>query len=157
MRMVREFSLDRLKQPPAAASGAEPCARLYRGGTDTGTVVPGAVLEAQLAAERGWLLFISHDTPFEEQLDLTLIDRAYRIVDRASLYGLYTTGNFRDLTLEPDDSAVFDFFGDHAWRVTLLERAQFRLPVARLSEPAGVHRRFGFTRHFAITAARRAA
>lgn len=157
MRMVQEFSLDRLKELPGGAAGAEPRARLYRGGKDTGTVVPGAVLEAQLAADSGWLLFITHDTPFEEQLDLTLIDRSCRIVDMASLYGLYTTGNFRNLALDSDESAVFDFFGDHAWRVTLLAKPRFRLPVPRLTEPAGVHRPFGFTRHFAIAAAKRAA
>ncbi len=157
MKMVQEFALDRIEGMPGSEAREEPRARLRRAGKDTGTVVPGAVLEAQLAADSGWLLFITHDTPFEERLDVTLIDRSCRIVDMASFYGLYTTGNFRNLTLDSDKSVVFDFFSDHAWRVTLLDKPQFRFPVARLTEPAGVHRRFGFTRHFAVAAARRAA
>src|SRR5229473_2759457 len=106
MKMVQEFALDRIEGRPGSEAREEPRARLRRAGKDTGTVVPGAVLEAQLAS---------------------------------------------------DKSVVFDFFGDHAWRVTLLDKPQFRFPVARLTEPAGVHRRFGFTRHFAVAAARRAA
>src|SRR5216683_2278200 len=137
MKMVQEFALDRIEGRPGSEAREEPRARLRRAGKDTGTVVPGVVLEAQLAADSGWLLFITHDTPFEERL--------------------YTTGNFRNLTLDSDKSVVFDFFSDHAWRVTLLDKPQFRFPVARLTEPAGVHRRFGLTRHFAVAAARRAA
>jgi hypothetical protein len=156
MRMVQEFSLDRIERQ-AGAAAAEPRARLRRGGNDTGTVLPGAVLEAQLAADAGWLLFTTHDTPFEEQLDIILIDRSYRIVDVASLYGPYTTGTFRNLAIESGESVLFDFFGDHVWRVTLLDRPRFRLPLARLGEPAGVHRRFGFTRNFAVTAVERGA
>jgi hypothetical protein len=148
--MVEEFSLDRLKVPAGRETNEEPRARLVRRGQDTGTVVPGAVLEAQIALEDGWLLFITHDAPFEEVLDIVLLDRSCRTVDMASLFWPYTTGTFRNLTLASKDTVVFDFFGHHRWRVKLFERPRFRLPLPLLVEPIGVHRKFGFKRHFAV-------
>src|SRR5258708_16605101 len=91
MKMVQEFALDRIEGRPGSEAREEPRARLRRAGKDTGTVVPGAVLEAQLAADSGWLLFITHDTPFEERLAVTLIHRSCPPVDRAPLSALDTT------------------------------------------------------------------
>src|SRR5258708_38351462 len=112
MKMVQEFALDRIEGRPGSEAREEPRARLRRAGKDTGTVGPGAVLEAQLAADSGWLLFITHDTPFEERLGVPLIDRPCRIGDLASFYRLYTTGHFRNPTLDADKTRVVGFFGD---------------------------------------------
>ena len=155
--MAREFSLDALPVTPGREAYEDRRSRLLRQGEDTGTVVPGIVLEAQIALDRGWLLFTSHGVPFEEGLDITLLDAACAIADGAALFGAYATGTFRNLVLASDDTVVFDFFGPRSWRVRLFDKPQFRLPVPWLVEPPGVHRKFGFTRHFAVSEARRAA
>jgi hypothetical protein len=152
MRMVEEFSLDPLKVAPGRAAYEDRRSRLLRHGRDTGTVVPGAVLEAQIALDQGWLLFTTHDIPFEEGLDITLLDGSCKVIDGAALFGAYTTGTFRNLVLASEDTIVFDFFSAHRWRVTLFGRPQFRLPLPWIVEPIGVHRTFGFTRRFAVSA-----
>lgn len=116
--------------------------RLLRHGQDTGTLVPGIVLEAQLVHGDEHLLFLTYDIPFEEQLEICLLDRANKLVDRVWLAGAYTTGNFRNLFANPGDDAEFDFFGLRKWRVTVLERPKLFLPVIGL--PLGVHRKLGY-------------
>lgn len=155
--MVQEFSLDALPVTPGREAYDDRRSRLLRHGEDTGTVVPGVVLEAQLALNGGWLLFTTHDIPFEEGLDITLLDGSCAITDAAALFGAYTTGVFRNLVIVSDDTVVFDFFGQRSWRVRLFDKPQFRLPLPWLVEPVGVHRKFGFSRRFAVSEVRRAA
>jgi len=155
--MAQEFSLDALPVTPGREAYEDRRSRLMRHGQDTGTVVPGLVLEAQIALDRGWLLFTTHGIPFEEGLDITLLDGSCKIADGAALFAAYATGTFRNLVLAADDTVVFDFFGPRSWRVRLFGRPHFRLPVPWLVEPPGVHRKFGFTRHFAVSEVRRAA
>lgn len=127
--------------PSSDSSGASD-SRLLRHGRDTGTLVPGVVLEAQLAHRDEHLLFLTHDIPFEEQLEICLVDQSDKLVDRVWLAGANTTGNFRDLVASPSDDAEFDFFGLRRWRVTVLERSKLFLPVIGL--PLGVHRKLGY-------------
>ena len=108
----------------------------------------GTVLEAQLETGGRYLLFITHDTPYEEQLDILLLDRSFRQLDLAWLSWSGTTGGFRNLNIESDTSVVFDFFGERPWWVRVFEKPAFRLPL--LSEPLGLHRKFGLSRHFAV-------
>jgi len=155
--MAQDFSLDAVPVTPGREAYEDRRSRLMRRGEDTGAVVPGTVLEAQIALDRGWLLFTTHGIPFEEGLDITLLDGSCKVVDNAALFAAYATGTFRNLVLATDDTVIFDFFGPRSWRVRLFRKPQFRLPVPWLVEPPGVHRRFGFTRHFALSEVRRAA
>ena len=138
MQTVATFAID----PNPEASG-EADSRLLRNGQDTGTIVPGIVLEAQLAHHGEHLLFLTHDIPFEEQLEICLLDKSDRLVDRVWLAGANTTGNFRNLETDPGDSAAFDFFGTRKWRVTVLNRSKLFLPI--LDRHLGVHRKLGFS------------
>jgi hypothetical protein len=122
---------------------------LYRDGVPTGTIVPGCVLEAQFSAASSTCLFITHDIPYEERLDIVLLTEPAAIIDRASLWGAFTTGNFRDARVAESDGVTFNFFGGHRWRVRLLPRSSFRLPMPGW-EPPGVHRPFGFNRRFIV-------
>ncbi len=148
MRAIRIWSLR------CTADGTEGARSfLIRDGADTGIVVPGCILEAQYSARGETLLFITHDIPFEECLEIILLTDSGTIADRASLSGAYATGNFRDAKPSGPDTIEFEFFGGHCWRVRLLPRPSFRLPMFS-SEPAGVHRPFGWTRKFIVEAAR---
>jgi hypothetical protein len=124
MRAIDHWSL---KRAPDGDGGAR--SFLLRDGTETGVVVPGCLLEAQFSTPDGTLLFVTHDIPFEERLDIVLLTASGVIADQASLWGAYTTGNFRDISSDGPDSVEFDFFGGHRWRV---------------------HRPFGWTRKFVI-------
>lgn len=116
--------------------------------TETGLIVPGRVLEAQFTAASDTLLFITYDIPFEEQLDILLIHADAVIVDKASLRGALTTGSFRNLSISEPDTVCFDFFGRRRWRVRVLPRPMFRVPI--VGNAIGVHRPFSWWRQLIV-------
>jgi hypothetical protein len=144
MRPISTYSLT-----PLPTRDGEARSTLRRDGIATELIVPGCVLEAQYAGPDGTFLFVTHDIPYEETLEILLLTAADTISDRAWLGGAYTTGNFRDATPVGADAVEFSFFGDRRWRVRVLPRPAFRLPILNL-EPSGVHRTFGWTRRFTI-------
>ncbi|MGB7991851.1 MAG: hypothetical protein WCF44_20805 [Candidatus Methylophosphatis roskildensis] len=52
------------------AESEPPQSAVVIGGSPSGTVVPGAVLEAAVRADGCWLLFMTDGTPFEEMLSI---------------------------------------------------------------------------------------
>jgi hypothetical protein len=136
MKAIDNYSLEPIRN--------EPRSMLVNRRAATGLVVPGRVLEAQFVAAAGTLLFITHDIPFEEQLDILLVRDDAVIVDNAALWGSLTTGNFRNVSVLGPDAVCFDFFGDRPWRVRILPRATFAMPIG--FGVIGVHRPFGWRR-----------
>lgn len=109
----------------------------------------GAVLEAAFrTAAGGWLLFLTDDVPHEEALHIHLLEAGGALLDSATLSWPYATGSFELLALEAPHSVRFRFFGDTDWTVQVLPAPALRLPL--ISEPRGVHRKPGFSRHFRI-------
>lgn len=145
MRLASEISVRH--QPDADENVVPTCAVLLQGAACS-TTVNGAVLEAAVRWRSFYLLFVTDDVPFEEGLNIHLLDDHGRLLDSATLGGAYSTGNFRDLSLSEGNTLSFRFIGDTTWHLELLERSQFRLPL--VSEPAGVSRRMGFSRHFIL-------
>lgn len=123
--------------------------RLYDHGRDTGVLVPGLVLEAQMRVGDLWVLFLTHDCPYEEQLDILCLNRALEIVDQAALFYLYSPGIFRVLSSAASRALRFEFNGEGSWVVEFFDRPQPRLPF--FSEPFGVWRSFGFRRWFRLS------
>jgi hypothetical protein len=128
---------------------AEPICRLFFHGRDTGQDLPGAILEAALRADQEWLLFLTHDIPFEESLEICLLDSSFKVLDRATLMALNATGNFENLQILSDQRVRFHFLGKGFWELELLKRSGFRLPL--VSEPLGMVRSFGFSRRFILS------
>ncbi|MDE1165085.1 MAG: hypothetical protein PW845_06760 [Pseudomonas sp.] len=111
-------------------------------------IVDGVILEAAVECPKGFLLFVTDDVPFEETLNIHLLDAKGQLLDTARLGAAYTTGNFIDLALGEGHTLSFSFFGEKTWTVELLPQPGFRLPY--LSEPAGVHRPLSFSRYFVV-------
>lgn len=124
---------------PMPDTGAARTATLLRDGLPVGQV-PGAVLEGQFESPAGDLLFLTHDIPFEEQLEILLLGADGRQCDRVSLYGAYATGSYRSGAVVDDRTLRFHFFGDAPWQVQILPQPRLRLPF---SDPPGVHRQTG--------------
>ena len=114
---------------------------LWKGSVDTEVAVPGRCLEAQYCSNPLTLLFLTHDVPYEEQLEIVLIRDDRVVLDHVSIGGGLTTGNFRDAAIEPPDVVSFSFFGGHRWYARVLPRPRLRLPIATC---AGVHRPWGW-------------
>lgn len=120
---------------------------LLRDGAETGTVLPGVVLEAQFALGDEALLFLTYDVPFEEALTICLLDPRDRLAERVTLGGPYTTGHLHDLRIEGPDRLRFRFFGGAPYRLVISSRPRWRVPI--LSDPPGA-RRLAFRRRLLL-------
>jgi hypothetical protein len=113
--------------PPDAQGGAR--ARLLKNGAPTGLVLPGRALEAQFETADGRaLLFLVHDAPFEEQLEIVLLDRAGAVEDSLRLLKAYAPGLLRDLAAGPGEAVSFRFHGQARRRVEVSPRPRLALP-----------------------------
>lgn len=146
MTLVDDFTVQ-VKVP--STNETSPVFRLFYQERDTGIDLPVAVLEASLAVEAGWLLFLTEDIPFEEGLQICLLGHHLELLDRASLTSFNSTGNFSDLCVISPRSVRFQFIGAGEWQLELLDKPGFRIPL--VSEPLGVVRPLGFSRHFALS------
>ncbi|MFN7153299.1 MAG: hypothetical protein ACK4OE_06365 [Acidovorax sp.] len=130
------------------AEDAQPQCEIVLNGQATGRQVPGAVLEAAAQWQTFTLLFTTDDTPFEELLHIHLLDAQLNLLDSATVGGIYSTGSFSLLESDQPDTLRFRFIGGTDWSVQVLPEPGFRVPL--LSEPTGVSRPLGFSRHFIV-------
>jgi len=130
----------------------KPTCRLFHHGRDTGQDLPGVVLEASLKVNNEWLLFLTHDIPFEESLEICLLGSNFEALDRATLMAPNATGSFEDLQILSEQRMRFRFLGKGFLEREWLKETAFRLPL--MSEPLGVVRPFGFSRRFALSCIR---
>lgn len=114
----------------------------------TGKFVSGAVLEAAVQYEDFYVLFMTDDVPYEELLTILFLDNQLNLLDSAHIGGAYSTGTFSAMRLDDPNTIYFRFIGESIWSVELLTRPQFCIPF--ISEPSGVGRSFGFSRHFIV-------
>lgn len=63
--------------------------RLFFNGHDTGTRVPGFIIEGQYKCDEGYLLITSQDCPFEESNDFILIDTSFHPIAKKQLRAPY--------------------------------------------------------------------
>lgn len=125
-----------------------PQAEILQDGKRTGAYVSGAFLEAAVQWNGWYMLFLTNNCDFEETLNIHLLDEHFHEMDSATMSWMYSTGAFKALELIQPRTVQFRFFGDTIWKVELLQKPSFRVPL--LSEPAGVWRRWGFSRHFKV-------
>ena len=145
---IRETTEIQIKLLKEVSENADPRCEIVAKGVATGSVVPGAYLEAAVQWGECHLLFLTNDCPFEETLNIYLFDKQWRLLDSAEMFYIYSTGSFSDLKLTAPNRAQFRFFGDTDWELEIFDAPQFRFPW--LGEPVGVIRGFGFTRHFLV-------
>lgn len=146
MRRLSPSNVSLLLEPPWSEKTLAR-SKIIINGRDTGRVVAGEVLEAAVQWKNHHLLFITDNTPFEENLRIYLLDAQWKIVDCATLGAIYSTGVFSDLELAPPNSLHFRFFGGITWTLELLDHDVMSLPF---SDPKGVSRSFGFRKRFRI-------
>lgn len=145
MRIASQFTLFLSSDSTETCS---PASHLFANGMPTGKSIQGAVLEAVVEWNSQYLMFVTDDIPYEESLHIVLLDAAFEVIDSASIEAPYTTGSFSSLALHEPDTVEFRFLGETTWTLRLLASSALRLPF--VSEPFGVHRRFGFRRRFIL-------
>ncbi|GKS99746.1 hypothetical protein AVKW3434_10180 [Acidovorax sp. SUPP3434] len=133
---------------PAEGGEAPMQSRVVQGGLPLQARVDGLVLEAAFECRGFHLLFTTDDVPQEDLLHITLFDGQWQPLDAATIGGAYTTGRFSLIGLEGEHTVRFRFIGDTDWSVEILPSPGFRMPL--VSEPRGVARALGFSRHFVV-------
>lgn len=117
-------------------------------GEPTGKLIDGAILEATVGWDGCYLAFATDDIPHEDTLRIYLFDSRLKLIDSATLGGMYSTGSFGHLELSPPNMLSFAFIGDTTWVLELLGREELALPF--IGDPEGVSRPFAFHRRFRI-------
>jgi hypothetical protein len=145
MRIAKELTT---RLVHGMGEGEVPTSEVLVNGTSTGKRISGAVLEAAVQWDNRYLLFMTDDVPYEEMLSIHLLDDQLDLLDSALIGGPYATGSFSSLELREQNTVCFHFIGDTTWSVELLSRPRFRMPF--ISEPPGVKRPLGFSRHFIV-------
>lgn len=131
-----------------STSDTIPKSEILIAGVPTGKIVDGAVFEAALRWQEYTLLFLTDDVPFEDTLNIYLLDKTLNIADWARMYFMYSTGIFSNLDLTQADTVRFSFFADRTWVLKLFPEKRFALP--RIADPIGVSRPLKFFRMFQL-------
>jgi hypothetical protein len=94
-RQLDNVTLQIREEPTATAMGKY---EVLLAAKETGITVPVQVLEAAVQVDNSrLLLFLTDDTPFEEMLNIALIELNVGVKEILTLGGAYLTGSFADL------------------------------------------------------------
>lgn len=90
-----------------------PAGLLLQEGRETGLYVQAASLEAQFHVPPGlFLLFFTDNSPYEEQLQILLLDSHFQLLDGLTLGQSYTPGLLSQLEPQGEQQLRFCFFAD---------------------------------------------
>lgn len=145
---LRQLENISVKAVNSESEGERPRCEIFLNDKPTGKFVSGAFIEAAFQWGDWYLLLLTNDFIFEETLDVHLLNKHFEIVDSATLGWFYVSGVFQAPVLIQPNIVQFRFIGDVDWNVELLPEYAFRLPF--ITEPPGVWRKLGFSRHFKI-------
>lgn len=145
---LRQIDHLSLKVINADKENEEPRSEILQNAVPTGKYVAGAIPVATIQWGSWYLLFVTDDCPFEEALNIHLLDEHLDPIDSAVIGWIYNTGVFESLTLVQPNIVQFRFLGEKTWWIELLQKPAIRLPF--LTEPRGVSRQWGFSRYFKV-------
>ena len=131
---------------PATREG--PVGALLHEGRETGLRIHAASLEAQFQVQPGlFLLFFTEDSPYEEQLQILLLDPRFQILDGLTLYQPYTPGILANLEPQGEQRLRFDFFTDTRLLLSVNPEGAFHVRRRLPSFASALKGRF-FSRHY---------
>ncbi len=96
--------------------------RLYLDGQESGTSVPGYVIEAQYEWQVYSLLITSYDCLYEEANSFVLLDEKLQIVSRRSLGGWLATFLLEEHAPVAENSLQLRYWGDLHYRLSIEPR-----------------------------------
>ncbi|VTP12284.1 hypothetical protein PUATCC27989T_00070 [Phytobacter ursingii] len=146
-RQLDNVTLQIREEPTATAMGKY---EVLLAAKETGITVPVQVLEAAVQVDDiRLLLFLTDDTPYEEMLNIALIELNVGVKEILTLGGAYLTGSFADLHILAN-AVEFRFIGDTTWRVEIPAAPFMSLPF--VGDPRGVSRPLALRHYIKITA-----
>lgn len=101
---------------------------VYLRGKGTGISVPAVYLEAAIQLDDNrYLLFVTDDCPFDESLEIVLIEIGKGILEQSALYVINGTGTFKNLSVY-HSHLEFSYFSHEVWKLTVGQRQHFKFP-----------------------------
>lgn len=86
-------------------------------GKDTGIIISAYYLETAILLDDGrYLLFVTEDVPYDEYLELLLININHGIQEKITIALPYGSGTLREMRLY-ENYIEFSYFSDEVWRV----------------------------------------
>lgn len=121
---------------------------LLHEGRETGLRVQAASLEAQFHVPPGFfLLFFTDSSPYEEQLQILLLDPHFQLLDGLTLGQSYTPGLLNHLAPQGEQQLRFDFFADIHLLLSVHPEGTFQMSRRLPSFASALKGRF-FSRHY---------
>lgn len=112
-------------------------------GSDKTVEVRGSVLEAQLELKNGWALILTtENTPYDEALHVTLLDRNLEVLDQVELSEDMTPGIVTELKII-DGGCVQFMFNRAVPYLLRVDKSGFLLPKGSEYAKRDFARRFG--------------
>jgi hypothetical protein len=135
-----------LRGEPETREG--PIVTLLHEGRDTGLRIHAASLEAQFQLQPGfYLLFFTDNSPYEEALQIMLLDSRLEFLDGLELGQPYTPGVLSGIHAESEQRILFDFFEGTRLLLSIHPEGTFHLSRRLPSFAKPLKGRF-FSRHY---------
>jgi hypothetical protein len=135
-----------LRGEPATQEG--PVGALLHEGRETGLRIHAASLEAQFQVQPNlFLLFFTDDSPYEEELQILLLDTHFQLLDGLRLGQPYTPGILSGLDPQGEQRLLFDFFSSTRLLLSVHPEGVFHLSRRLPSFARPLGSRF-FSRHY---------
>jgi len=122
--MIKEISNFSIKQISDTNSS------LFYKGENCHCTLSGLDLEKQFQIDDKYhLLFLTYDCPFEERLNIYLLDNTFKILDKIAVFNIYTSGILTNVKPISEYIIEFDFYTGikHQLHINLDKKNRFSL------------------------------
>ena len=114
----------------------------------TAIILDGATVESVVEYQGNFLVFLTNDIPYEEQLNIYYISSSLKVMDQATLGSIYVTGSFKSLQVTGFNQVSFTFFGTAIWTICMSNKPFYYLPF--INNLKGVSRPFRLRYYFKV-------
>lgn len=148
---MKRFSLDDIVSEVVreASDDEPPILKFFLPSSNISAEIEGADVECCIEVNNDYLVFTTNDCPYEETLNITLINNTNQVVDQASIFWPYGTGSFKLEQINAPNKVVFQFFAEKLWQVEIFEGKKLVLPF--ISEPTSVWRKLKLNHRFKVS------
>lgn len=127
MTTVNNISLSMIHG--SSDDGVEACESfIFLNHVNTGIIVPVCWLELAVLLEDGrYLILATDENPYEQTLEILLIDLQEGVQERIGLFIIYHDGSLNNVNIY-DSCIEFSYFSTEVWRLSVSKKKRYCLP-----------------------------
>lgn len=129
MRMLEVENLSLSMIHGTSDDGVEACESfIFLNHVNTGIIVPVCWLELAVLLEDGrYLILATDENPFEQTLEIFLVDLQEGVQERIGLFIIYHDGSLENVSVY-DSCIEFGYFSTELWRLSVSKKKRYCLP-----------------------------